>query len=193
MQLEVRKIAIGTEEVRHDGGPALAVPLLKGWVGVVVKNPFAGRYVDDLTSMMEPLKPIGIEATRRLIAALGGEVARIEAYGKGAIVGAAGEIEHSALWHVPGGYAMREVLGKALAIVPSVVKMGALGAAIDLPLHHKDACYVRSHFDAITAGIVDAPRADEICFFLAMSTGGRPHARMGGLTVGEIRKWDGQR
>jgi hypothetical protein len=88
---------------------------------------------------------------------------------------------------------MREVLGKALAIVPSSVKMGALGAAIDLPLHHKDACYVRSHFDAITAAIPDAPRADEICFYLAMSTGGRPHARLGGLTVDQIAIGDGQR
>jgi hypothetical protein len=193
MQIDVRKFALGVEEVRHDGGPALAKPILKGWVGVVVKNPFAGRYVEDLTSMMDPLKPVGVEATRRLIGALGGDPARVEAYGKGAIVGSGGEIEHSALWHVPGGYAMREVLGQALAIVPSAVKMGALGTAIDLPIHHKDACYVRSHFDALTAVIPDAPRADEICFFLAMTTGGRPHARMGGLTVSAIAKWDGQR
>ena len=99
-----------------------AQPILKGWVGAVVKNPYAGRYVADITPMMEALKPIGLLCTHRLVAALGGDPGRIEAYGKGAIVGASGEIEHSALWHVPGGYAMREVLGKALAIVPSAVK-----------------------------------------------------------------------
>ena len=193
MHIRIRKIALGVEEVHHDGGPPLAVLIRKAWAAAVVHNPFAGRYVEDLTAMMEPLKPVGLDLSQRLVAALGGDAQRIEAYGKGAIVGAAGEIEHSALWHVPGGYAMRELLGKALAIVPSVVKMGALGAAIDLPLHHKDACYVRSHFDAITAAIPDAPRADEIAFFLAMTTGGRPHARMGGLTVAEISKWDGLR
>jgi Amino acid synthesis len=138
-------------------------------------------------------QPIGLDLSQRLLAALGGDRTRIEAYGKGAIVGSAGEIEHSALWHVPGGYAMREMLGKALAIVPSAVKMGALGTVIDLPTHHKDACYVRSHFDAVTAMIPDAPRADEIVFFLAMTTGGRPHARVGGLKVADIALWDGLR
>lgn len=192
MKIDVRKIAYGIEEVRHDGGPVLAKPILKGWIGAVVKNPYAGRYVEDVTAAMEPLKPIGLEISQRLIALLGGSD-KIETYGKGAIVGSLGEIEHSALWHVPGGYAMREAIGKALAIVPSAVKMGAMGAALDIPLHHKDACYVRSHFDAITAVIADAPRADEIAFFLAMATGGRPHARMGGLTVDQISKWDGQR
>ena len=193
MTIDVRKIAFGVEEVHHDGGPRLARPILKGWIGAIVKNPYAGRYVADITPMMDALKPIGLDCTRRLVAALGGDPGRIEAYGKGAIVGASGEIEHSALWHVPGGYAMREVLGQALAIVPSAVKMGAMGAAIDLPIHHKDACYVRSHFDAITATIPDAPRADEIAFFLAMTTGGRPHARVGGLTIDGISKRDGQR
>lgn len=193
MQVKVRKIALGIEEVRHDGGPVLARPIRKGWIGAVVANPYAGRYVDDLTPMMEAMKPLGLECAQRLIAALGGDATLIEAYGKGAIVGAAGEIEHSALWHVPGGYGMREALGTALAIVPSAVKMGVLGAMIDLPIHHKDACYVRSHFDAMTAMIPDAPRADEIAFFLTMTTGGRPHARMGGLTVAEISKRDGMR
>ena len=193
MQVNVRKISLAIDEVRHDGGPALAKPILKGWVGAVVANPHAGRYVTDISPMMEALKPLGLECARKLLAALGGDASRIEAYGKGAIVGAAGEIEHSALWHVPGGYGMREVLGSALAIVPSAVKMGALGAMIDLPIHHKDACYVRSHFDAMTAMIADAPRADEIAFFLTMTTGGRPHARVGGLQASEIAKRDGQR
>jgi hypothetical protein len=193
MKIDVRKIVLGTEDVYHDGGEPLARSIRKGWVAAVVKNPFAGRYVEDITAMMEPLKPLGLECTQRLLAALGGNATAIEAYGKGAIVGSAGEIEHSALWHVPGGYAMREVLGKALAIVPSAVKMGAMGTTIDLPIHHKDACYVRSHFDAMTAMVPDAPRADEIAFFLVMTTGGRPHARVGGLAVSDIAKWDGQR
>jgi hypothetical protein len=193
MKIDVRKIAIGLEVINHDGGPPLAIPLRKGWIGAVVANPYAGRFEADITPMMEALKPLGLECSQRLVAALGGDANAIQAYGKGAIVGAAGEIEHSALWHVPGGYAMREVLGQALAIVPSAVKMAAMGAAIDLPTHHKDACYVRSHFDAMTAMIPDAPRADEIAFFLTMSTGGRPHARVGGLDIGGIAKWDGLR
>lgn len=193
MQINVRKFAIGLEEIHHDGGAPLATPILKGWIGAVIANPFAGKYVKDISPMMGALKPLGLDCSRRLLAALGNDPARIEAYGKGAIVGASGEIEHSALWHVPGGYGMREVLGSALAIVPSAVKMGTLGTHIDLPIHHKDACYVRSHFDAMTAMIADAPRGDEIAFFLTMTTGGRPHARVGGLQVSEISKRDGLR
>ena len=193
MNIDVRKIAIGIEEIRHDGGPVLAKPILKGWVGAVVKNPYAGRYEPDPTPMMEALKPVGLECSRKLLAALGGDPAAIEAYGKGSIVGTSGEIEHSALWHVPGGYAMRELLGQALAIVPSATKIGVVGTTIDLPIHHRNAAYVRSHFDALTAAIPDAPRPDELAFFLTMTTGGRPHARMGGLTQAQIGKWDGQR
>ena len=193
MEIQIRKIALGIEEVRHDGGPPPALPIFKGWIGAVVANPYAGRYVEDITPMMEAMQPLGLDCARRLLAALGNDPQRIESYGKGAIVGSAGEIEHSALWHVPGGYGMREVLGSALAIVPSAVKLGALGCMIDLPLHHKDACYVRSHFDAMTAMIPDAPRANEIAYFLTMTTGGRPHARVGGLQVGQIATHDGLR
>ncbi len=192
MTVEIRKIAVMVEEIRHDGGPPRDVPVRKGWVAAVIRNPYAGRYEPDILPMMEALKPLGVECSGRLIEAIGG-VAVVEAYGKGAIVGAAGEIEHGALWHVPGGYAMRERLGQALAIVPSTAKMGALGAAIDIPLHHKDAAYVRSHFDAITVQVPDAPRADELVFILAMASGGRPHARVGGLEASGISKWDGQR
>lgn len=191
--VDIRKIVVCVEDIRHDGGPALDQPVRKGWVGCVVKNPFAGRYEADVQWMMEALKPLGLECSTKLLAALGGDVKAIEAYGKGSIVGVAGEIEHGALWHVPGGYAMRELLGQALAIVPSAAKVAAMGAAIDLPIHHKNAAYVRSHFDAMTAMIPDAPRPDELAFFLTMSTGARPHARMGGLKASEISKWDGQR
>ena len=193
MNVDVRKIVVCAEETRHDGGPPLANPVRKAWAAAVVRNPYAGRHEPDIMPMMEALKPLGLELSRRLIAALGGDAKAIDAYGKGVIVGAAGEIEHSALWHVPGGYAMRELLGRALAIVPSACKMGALGAALDLPIHHKDACYVRSHFDAMTVMIPDAPRADELVFALTMAVGGRPHARAGGLKASEISKLDGQR
>ncbi|HVL71740.1 MAG TPA: amino acid synthesis family protein [Beijerinckiaceae bacterium] len=193
MPIEVRKIALCTEEIHHDNGPRLDRPLRKGWVAAVVRNPFAGRYEPEIVGMMEELKPLGLECSRRLIEALGGDPKAVEAYGKGAIVGAAGEIEHCALWHVPGGYAMREMLGQALAIVPSAAKIGPIGCAIDLPIHHVNAAYVRSHFDAMTVTVPDAPRADEILFALTMTTGGRPHARVGGLKASEIAKWDGQR
>ena len=139
---------------------------------------------------------------------------RIETYGKGAIVGAAGELEHGALWHVPGGYAMRELLGwkgdrnayakgqaeektgqpaNALSIVPSTKKVGGPGAALDVPLTHINASYVRSHFDAIEVRVPGAPSADEIVFILAMTTGPRIHARVGGLKAADISQWNGLR
>jgi hypothetical protein len=191
--VEVRKIVTNAEEIRHDGGPLLNRPHLKAWVAAVIKNPFAGRYESEIVHMMDELKPLGLECSKRLVGALGGDATIVEAYGKGSLVGSAGELEHGALWHVPGGYAMRELLGKALAIVPSTTKVGGMGAPIDIPIHHKDAAYVRSHFDSVTVTVPDAPRADEIVFVLAMTTGGRPHARVGGLTASEISKWDGQR
>lgn len=192
MDVEVRKIAVYVEETRHDGGPLLAEPVRKGWAAAVVANPYAGRYAEDIMPMMDALKPLGLTLSQRLTEALGG-AGGVDAYGKGVIVGSAGEIEHSALWHVPGGYAMREILGRALAIVPSACKMGAIGASLDLPIHHKDACYVRSHFDAITLAIPDAPRANELVLAITMACGGRPHARAGGLKTSEIAKMDGQR
>jgi hypothetical protein len=141
---------------------------------------------------MEDLKPLGLEMTDRLIAAMGGRDG-IDAYGKGAIVGAGGEIEHGALWHVPGGYAMRARLGESRAIVPSAMKVGGLGASLDVPLGHINAAYVRSHFDAMTVSVPDGPRGDEIVFVLVMSRGGRVHSRMGGLEVWEVKGEDGLR
>lgn len=192
MDIRIRKIVHGVEESWHDGGQTRTAPVAKGWIAAVVTNPYAGAYVETLDPSIEALKGLGVDLSKRLATLLGG-VDVIDAYGKGAIVGAAGELEHSALWHVPGGYAMRDVLGRALAIVPSAVKMGGFGTTLDVPLHHKDACYVRSHFDAVTMMLSDGPRPDEIVFVLAMARGGRPHARMGGLTVEQISKWDGLR
>ena len=191
--VRVRKVHLFIEEILHEGGPPAAQPRLRGAVAVVMANPYAGRYEPDIMPFMEALKPVGIEASRRLVAALGNERDRIDAYGKASIIGAAGELEHGACWHVPGGYAMREVLGGAKAIVPSATKVGPLGARIDVPLHHKDAAYVRSHFDAIEVGVPDAPRPDEIVFILGMAAGPRIHARAGGLKASEISAGDGQR
>jgi len=182
--------------------------------------------------MMDALGAVGLAMAEKLRAAMDVAADRIQGYGKGAIVGAAGELEHGALWHVPGGYAMRELLGwkgdrvrytqgrptvlllddgatktsagvleseqpgqhaNALAIVPSTKKVGGPGTALDVPLTHINASYVRSHFDAIEVRVPGAPAADEIVFILAMSTGPRVHARVGGLRADDIRLWDGLR
>lgn len=189
--VEVRKYVTRIEEIIHEGGPPAATPLKRGVIAAVIANPFAGSYVEDIAPFMKDLEPLGIEMAKRLIAALGTDA--IEGYGKGAIVGSAGELEHGALWHVPGGYAMRELLDSAKAIVPSAKKVGGLGTTLDIPITHKDASYVRSHFDAIEIGVNDAPRANEIVLVLAMTCGARVHARVGGLAASDIKAGDGLR
>ncbi|TGW07893.1 amino acid synthesis family protein, partial [Mesorhizobium sp. M2D.F.Ca.ET.145.01.1.1] len=156
----VRKFLVQVEEIFHEGGPFAARPPKRGAIVAVIANPFAGRYVEEITGFMEDLKPLGLDMARRLIDAMGEGVSAIEGYGKGAVVGAAGELEHGALWHNPGGYAMRELLGNAKAIVPSTKKVGGPGTRIDIPITHINASYVRSHFDAIEIGVGDAPRSD---------------------------------
>ena len=191
--IAIRKIATSVEEERHEFGPPLAEPVIRGSVAVVMTNPYAGGYVEDITPLMEALKPVGKEMAERLIAAMGKGAKEIEGYGKGAIVGSAGELEHGALWHVPGGWGMREVLGHTQAIVPSSKKVGTLGTSIDIPVHHVNAAYVRSHFTAIEVRLADAPRPDELVYILAMTSGPRPHARVGGLQAGDIKGEDGLR
>ncbi|MEW9918772.1 amino acid synthesis family protein [Marimonas sp. MJW-29] len=188
----VRKMQLILEEVRHDGGPMPQTPRKLGAILACVGNPFAGRYEPDLQPAMEDLKPLGTEMSERLIAALGGKDG-IDGYGKGAVVGENGELEHGALWHVPGGYAMRGLLGQSNAIVPSCMKRGGIGTRLDIPLGHINAAYVRSHFDGIEVGLPDGPRADEIVFALAMSCGGRLHSRMGGLEAWDVEGKDGLR
>jgi hypothetical protein len=192
-EFAIRRIAVVTEEIFHDGGPMPEHPRRRAAAMALVANPFAGRYEPDLRPAMDDLKPLGTELTTRLITALGGDPSAIDSYGKGAIVGTAGEIEHGALWHVPGGYAMRERLGEARAIVPSAMKQGGPGTRIDIPLGHINAAYVRSHFDAMEVGLPDAPRAGELMFALAMSRGARVHDRMGGLAVADVKGVDGLR
>ncbi len=192
-EVRVRKFVTVVDEISHEGGPAAAVPLRRAAALAVVQNPFAGSYVADIASFMDDLKPLGFEMAKALVVALGGDACIIEGYGKGAIVGAAGELEHGALWHVPGGYAMREILGGAKAIVASSKKVGGPGARLDIPITHINASYVRSHFDSMEVGLADAPRADEILLALVMTTGPRVHARVGGLKASEIKGEDGLR
>ncbi len=213
--IEIRRIVTQLEDIFHEGGPVAAQPLKRGAIGAVLKNPYAGRYVEDLMPMMDALQPLGLKLAQQLLAAMAVPADAIQGYGKGAIIGEAGELEHGALWHVPGGYAMRELLGwkgdraayakgqvpegkkaqsgNALAIVPSTKKVGGPGATLDVPLTNINASYVRSHFDAFEFRIPDAPRSHEMVVVLAMSTGSRIHARVGGLKAADIAVWDGQR
>jgi hypothetical protein len=191
--VKVRKYVATVEETLHDGGPSLNRPVTKAVVGGVIANPYAGRHVADIQPMMKALEPLAIDLTERVMKALGAKGSELEAYGKGAIVGLNGELEHAALWHQPSGFGIRHAMGGAKSIVPSTVKVAAAGARIDIPLHHVTAAYVRSHFDAIEFCVPDGPKPDEIVFIVAASIGGRPHARVGGLTPAEIKLGDGQR
>jgi hypothetical protein len=213
--IQIRRIHTHVEDIHHEFGPVAAVPLRRGAISAVLTNPFAGRFVADILPMMDALQSVGITMAEKLRAAMDVPASRIEGYGKGAIVGANGELEHGALWHVPGGYAMRELLGwkgdrnayaagkgsgaptgqpgNALAIVPSTKKVGPPGATLDVPLTHINAAYVRSHFDAIEVRVPGAPLPDEIVFILVMSTGPRVHARVGGLKAADIAQWNGLR
>jgi hypothetical protein len=191
-EFTIRKMQLIVEEVRHDGGPPPDVPRKLGAIIACVSNPFAGRYEPDLQPAMDDLKPLGHEMSLKLIEALGGKE-HIDGYGKGAIVGENGELEHAALWHVPGGYAMRGLLGESNAIVPSCMKRGGVGSRLDIPLGHINAAYVRGHFDGIEVGFPDGPKADEIVFALAMSCGSRIHSRMGGLELKDVKGQDGLR
>ena len=192
-EVAVRKKLTSVEEIFHEGGPRSDTPLRRAVALAVIRNPYAGQYVPDIGGFMDDLKPLGLEMAKSLVKAMGGNAKIVEGYGKGAIVGSAGEIEHGALWHVPGGYAMREVLGGAKAVVASTKKVGGPGTRLDVPITHINASYVRSHFDAIEVGLADAPRADEILLALVMTTGPRIHARVGGLKASEIKGEDGLR
>ena len=189
-ELKVRKRALVVEEIFHEGGPAVETPLLRGAALAVITNPFAGRYEPDIQWFMGDLRPLGLDMAQKLVAALGG-ADMVEGYGKASLVGAEGELEHGALWHAPGGYAMREVLNGTKAIVPSTKKLGGVGARIDVPVTHINASYVRSHFDSMEVGLNDAPRRDEMLMALVMTTGPRVHSRSGGLEAVDIKGEDG--
>lgn len=190
--IKLRKMITSTEEIFHEGGPAPAKSLRRASTLAVIENPFAGRYEPDIQGFMEDLKPLGLQMAEKLIAALGG-ADQIEGYGKGALIGEAGEIEHGALWHAPGGYAMRQLLDNSNAIVPSTKKVTGLGGRLDIPITHINASYVRSHFDSMEVGANDTPRASELVLALVMSTGARIHNRAGGLDAADIEGKDGLR
>ena len=181
---KLRKVVVSVDETHHEFGPTPSEPALKGAIAAVVTNPYVGSYVEDLSPASDELRVLGERLGERLIAHLGGNPDAVESYGKGAIVGAAGEIEHGAMWHIPGGGGMRAAIGRGEAIVASTKKIGPMGARLDVPLTHLEWSYVGSHYDAIEMGVPDGPRPDELVLILAMATGGRINARLaGGFTL----------
>ena len=189
--LALRKRSLTVETVFHEGGPAPAKPLRIAAACAVIRNPYAGRYEPDLLPFMAELRSLGTSLAEELVATLGKD--KVEAYSKAAIVGVNGELEHGAVWHEAGGWAMRQVLGDPKAIVPAAKVVAATGYRLMVPLHYIHAAYVRSHFNTFEVGIQDAPRPDEILFALVMADGGRVHARLGGLAKEQVSVHDGQR
>jgi hypothetical protein len=176
----VRAWVSQVEEVLHTGGPVSDPPLIKAAVGAVIANPFAGRYVEDLSELTAPSAALGTELGRRAVVLLGGRA--VQSYGKGGIAGSAGEQEHVvACVTTVFGDAFRAAVGGGAAWISSATKVGTLGSGIDIPLAHKDALYVRSHYDAVDVRAPDGPRADELFIVVAVTTAGRVHDRVGGL------------
>mgnify|MGYP001290527301 FL=1 len=194
MKAKIRKIATFVEEPHTERGRPVSPPTRKAAAVAVIENPFAGRYVEDLTELMEIGEELGGLLAEKAVAALGIEGPAAESYGKAALVGENGELEHAAaILHPRMGTAVRKVLGKGAALIPSSKKRGGPGAVLDIPLGHKDAAYVRSHFDGMEVSLNDAPRAGEIMVALAVTDSGRPLPRVGGLTKHEIKGEDGLR
>ncbi|MGN7981189.1 amino acid synthesis family protein [Burkholderia sp. 22313] len=190
--VNVRKIKLDLEEVWHEGGERVSEPLRVAVATAIVANPYAGRYEPDLLPFMQALRELGHDLSSRAVALLGG-AENVQAYGKGAIVGEDGELEHGAVWHEAGGWAMRESLGQPKAMVPSAKTIGGVGTRLMVPLGHIQASYVRSHYGACEVTVWDGPRRNEIAFALAMATGGRVHARLGGLAASDVKGLDGLR
>lgn len=184
MNHAIRKTVVTVETIFHDGGPPAAKPLRIVVAAVVMANPFAGRYDENLMPFMDSLKPVSADLARTALRTLGVEPGDIEVFGKGSIVGVEGELEHAAMWHAPGGGGMKEVL-QAKGWVAGGKMVGALGARLQIPLVNVQSQWVRSHYNTVEIGIADAPRPRELVFALAMGTGSRVHARLGGLTPAE--------
>ncbi len=190
--IQIRKRSLTIETTYHEGGPAPAQPLKLAAACAVIQNPYAGRYEADLMPFMAELRALGTELAMELVEALGGKD-KVEVYSKAAIVGIDGEMEHGAVWHEAGGWAMREVLGQPKAMVPANKAVAVAGYRLMVPVHYIHASYVRSHFNSIEVGMQDAPRPREILFALVMGTGGRVHSRLGGLLKENVAVNDGQR
>ena len=194
MKAKIRKLVTIVEETRIEMDRAVEPPTRRAVAVAVIENPFAGRYVEDLSPLIDVGEELGELLAARAIAALAIEGPRAESYGKAAAVGENGELEHAAaVLHPKLGAPVRKVLGKGAALIPSSKKRGGLGVALDVPLGHKDAAFVRSHFDGMEVRISDAPRANEIMVAVAVTDSGRPHPRVGGLTKYEIKGVDGLR
>jgi hypothetical protein len=194
MKANIRKIAVFVEETRSEMGRKVDPPTRRAAAVAVISNPFAGQYVEDLGALMDIGEELGGLLTERAVAALGIDGAKIESYGKAAAVGENGELEHAAaILHPKLGAPVRKTLGKGAALIPSSKKRGGPGVALDVPLGHKDAAFVRSHFDGMEVRINDAPRADEIMVAVAVTDSGRPLPRVGGLKKDEIKGEDGLR
>lgn len=194
MPAQIRKLIVQVDETRLEMGREVTPPVRRALAMAVIVNPFAGRYADNLDELIAIGEELGGLLGDKCVAALGIAPGQAEGYGKAAIVGEAGELEHAAaILHPKLGAPLRRAVEKGAALVPSSKKMGGLGCAIDVPLGHKDAAFVRSHFDAIEARVPDAPRAGEIVVAVAVTVGGRPLPRVGGLQVSEIEGKDGLR
>jgi hypothetical protein len=194
MKARIRKLATFVEEIRQEMGRPVDPPTRRAAALAVIENPCAGKYVEDLSDLMDIGEELGKLLTERAVAALGIPGPSTESYGKAAAVGENGEIEHAAaILHPRLGTPVRKVLGKGAALIPSCKKCGGVGVVLDIPLGHKDAAYVRSHFDAMEVRLNDAPRANEIMVAIAVTDGGRPLARVGGLSKEQIKGEDGLR
>jgi len=189
--IEIRKRSLTVETIYHEGGPIAATPLRLAAACAVIRNPYAGRYEQDLLPFMAELRGLGTDLAQELVATLGKD--KVEVYSKAAIVGVDGELEHGAVWHEAGGWAMRQVLDEPKAMVPAAKAVANAGYRLMVPLHYIHASYVRSHYNSMEVGIQDAPRPREILFALVMGTGGRVHSRLGGLTKDQVKDNDGQR
>jgi Amino acid synthesis len=191
---KIRKIATFVEETNREMDRDVSPPTKRAAAVAVIENPYAGKYVENLSELMEIGEELGELLTARAVAALGILGPSAESYGKAAAVGENGELEHAAaILHPKLGTPVRRVLGKGAALIPSSKKRGGMGATLDIPLGHKDAAFVRSHFDGMEVRINDAPRANEIMVAIAVTDSGRPLARVGGLTKNQIKGEDGLR
>jgi hypothetical protein len=194
MKAGIRKIVTIVEETRVEMGRAVDPPTRRAAAIAIIENPFAGLYVEDLSELFEIGEELGELLAARAVAALGIDGPSVESYGKAAAVGENGELEHAAaILHPKLGAPVRKILGKGAALIPSSKKRGGPGVALDVPLGHKDAAFVRSHFDGMEVRVADAPRANEIMVAVAVTDSGRPLPRVGGLTKSEIKGIDGLR
>jgi hypothetical protein len=194
MKAQIRKLLVSVEETHAEGGRAVSPATRRALAMAVIRNPYAGTYSETLDDLVAIGQELGELLGQRCVQALGIAPGQAHSYGKAAIVGEAGELEHAAaILHPKLGAPLRQAVEKGAALVPSAKKRGGMGTPIDVPLGHKDAAFVRSHFDAIEARVTDAPFANEILVAVAVTDAGRPHPRVGGLQVSEIVGQDGLR